>query len=275
MVIYCGRISIHDRATYCQQCFLVFGGVPKETALREGRLRCQGAFAHPIVAGCFWASNFPIVVSLFTRKMHVLAAVSCLACTLIVASTSSSTPVFGFLTGLLGFAFWYFRILVIPTLITVTVALPILHLVMKAPVWHLVSRVSAVGGSTSWHRFNLIDQTIARFPEWAFFGTKTTAHWGHHLFDVANFYVHQAVFGGVLTFSLFIGLMASVFVACNTIISRVPAKETFAAWCLGVTMMIHAANFIGLSYFGQITLLLFLHLACVSGLLNQYKKQRV
>src|SRR5690606_22754408 len=36
--------------------FSVFGGVPAETPIREGRLRCQGPFAHPILAGTFWAA---------------------------------------------------------------------------------------------------------------------------------------------------------------------------------------------------------------------------
>src|SRR5688500_14275639 len=33
--------------------FAVFGGVPAITIVRDDRLRCQGAFAHPILAGCF------------------------------------------------------------------------------------------------------------------------------------------------------------------------------------------------------------------------------
>ena len=36
--------------------FATLGGVREFTAVRDGRLRCQGAFVHPIAAGCFWAS---------------------------------------------------------------------------------------------------------------------------------------------------------------------------------------------------------------------------
>src|SRR5690606_31947238 len=40
--------------------FSIFGGVPAETPMREGRLRCQGPFAHPIIAGTFWAATLPL-----------------------------------------------------------------------------------------------------------------------------------------------------------------------------------------------------------------------
>ena len=40
------------------------GGVPEITVVREGRLRCQGAFAHPILAGCFWAEQLPLIAAL-------------------------------------------------------------------------------------------------------------------------------------------------------------------------------------------------------------------
>ena len=40
--------------------FSVFGGVPEITVVRYGRLRCQGAFSHAILAGCFWASLIPL-----------------------------------------------------------------------------------------------------------------------------------------------------------------------------------------------------------------------
>ena len=43
-------------ATTGRNMFSAFGGVPSLTVVRDGRLRCQGAFAHPILAGVFWAA---------------------------------------------------------------------------------------------------------------------------------------------------------------------------------------------------------------------------
>ena len=45
--------------------FYVFGGVPEFEEVREGRFRCQGPFRHPILAGTFPATLFPMLVGLW------------------------------------------------------------------------------------------------------------------------------------------------------------------------------------------------------------------
>lgn len=42
-----------------RNAFAIFGGVPLLTAVRNGAVRCQGPFAHPILAGTFGATIFP------------------------------------------------------------------------------------------------------------------------------------------------------------------------------------------------------------------------
>ena len=41
--------------------FAIFGGVPEFTFVREGKLRCQGAFRNPLLAGAFGATLFALV----------------------------------------------------------------------------------------------------------------------------------------------------------------------------------------------------------------------
>jgi hypothetical protein len=252
--------------------FAVFGGVPETTVMREGKLRCQGAFPHPIVAGSFWAAIFPLFIGLMRcgRAKIFLGGIGAIASLIIIYTCTSSTPVFGLLAGFVGLSFWLVRSAVIPTVLFVFMLVPILHLMMKAPVWHLISRISAVGGSTGYHRFNLIDQFINRFGEWALFGTKSTLHWGHFLFDVANQYVFQGVTGGVCTLGLFIASLVAAFVGIGKILSRLndQVENSFLVWCLGCSLFTHCACFIGISYFGQITQLLNLHLAIIAGLVS-------
>ena len=50
--------------------FSIFGGVPEYTDVREGRLRVQGAFAHPIIAGAFWATILPFAIALYRQRMR-------------------------------------------------------------------------------------------------------------------------------------------------------------------------------------------------------------
>ena len=45
--------------------FSIFGGVPEFTQIRDDRLRCQGPFGHPILAGTFGATLMPLMLSLF------------------------------------------------------------------------------------------------------------------------------------------------------------------------------------------------------------------
>ncbi|TRT46351.1 MAG: hypothetical protein EWV85_18765 [Microcystis aeruginosa Ma_QC_C_20070703_M131] len=252
--------------------FSSFGGVPEFTIIREGKLRCQGAFPHPIVAGCFWAACVPTFVALVAGigNSRVLGFFGTGCALVIVFASTSSTPVFGLLAVVIGLGFWWIRFLVTPSLIATLVAIPTLHMVMKAPVWHLISRISAVGGSTSDHRYQLIDQCIKRFDEWAFIGTKSTLHWGHFLFDVANYYVVQCVNGGLATFLLFMAILITAFSLVNRTLNCHGDDDIppYLVWAAGTCLLVHSFCFIGLAYFGQITQLLFLHLAIIAGLFS-------
>ncbi|MBW1687487.1 MAG: hypothetical protein JRS35_20820, partial [Deltaproteobacteria bacterium] len=84
--------------------FSAFGGVREFTAIREGRLRCQGAFTHPILAGCFWASLLPLMAAAWWRggAGRLLAVIGTSAAVLIIILCASSTPVIALLAVWLG-----------------------------------------------------------------------------------------------------------------------------------------------------------------------------
>ena len=48
--------------------FFALGGVPEFTQVREGRLRCQGPFMHPILSGTFGATSIPLFVGLWMHS---------------------------------------------------------------------------------------------------------------------------------------------------------------------------------------------------------------
>jgi len=50
-----------------------------------------------------------------------------------------------------------------------------LHMVMKAPVWHLITRIGSSG--SAYHRYALINQTILHFWQWWLFGTRSNGSW--------------------------------------------------------------------------------------------------
>lgn len=250
--------------------FATLGGVAESTLVREGRIRCQGAFPHPILAGCFWASLMPLMASLWwnERRQRCWVLVGLAAAAVIVLCCASSTPVISVMIGVLAAALYPLRRYLRAIRWTVLLGLFCLHVLMRAPVWHLLSRVKAVGGSTGWHRFHLIDQAIQRVGEWWLWGTASTAHWGIGLRDVTNQYVLEGVRGGLLTLALFVVLAALAFQGLGERLQRVehaPAQRAMV-WCLGVALFMHAMNFLAVSYFGQIMMLWYLILGLAGAL---------
>jgi len=189
-----------------QNLFSVFGGVPEITVIREGRLRCQGAYSHPILAGCFWASLIPMLVGRIYavrngRRKAVLGLIASLS---IIFMCCSSTPIVGLMAATASF-------LIVPISAhlrllrwTIVGSLLFLQMFMEKGVWHLLAKVSFVGGSTGWHRAHLIDQALAYWHEWILVGTDTYDHWDVFANDITNQYILEAIRGGAPTLSLFL-----------------------------------------------------------------------
>jgi len=250
--------------------FSVFGGVSEITRIRESRLRCQGAFSHPILAGCFWAALLPLIAAFWWKSVaaKVWAILGSLASMIIVLCCASSTPVLAVLGAMAGGLMFFFRKYMRPIRWAVAGLLVALHLMMKAPVWHLISRVSAVGGSTGHHRYILINGAIKYFHEWAILGTNSTAHWGYGAQDMTNQFILEGVRGGFSTFVLFIVVITLAFRE----VGRLWRKQTrhpyrlALSWALGVSLFVHCLNFFGVSYFGQIHIIWYLLLAMIGSL---------
>ncbi len=51
--------------------FSVLGGVPEFSEIRDGKLRAQGTFSHPILAGTFGATCLPWFVSLWFKQNKI------------------------------------------------------------------------------------------------------------------------------------------------------------------------------------------------------------
>jgi hypothetical protein len=246
-----------------QNPFALLGRVT--TTVREGTVRCAATFPHAIIMGLFWATLVPLFVG-FAREQArhrwlLWGAVA--ASTFMVVAAGSSTPrlTLAAVAGLLlAYPLRHYTAMGAWGSLAMLVGL---HVVMKAPVWHLLARVGVVSGSTGWHRFHLLDQAIRHFPEWMLLGTRSTSHWGWGLGDVTNQLILEAVRGGLITLVLF---CAIVFVLARAFarlaVHPVEKGESFLAWCGFVTLIGHILSFFGVSYFGQISMPWYLLLAC-------------
>jgi len=243
--------------------FAILGRVG--TAVREGRYRCQASFPHSIMLGLFWATLVPLFVGFARQDKSKLLFWSAMAASIfIVAATASSTPILTLLIVLFLLCGYKWRQCTVSAGWGILASLIALHIVMQAPVWHLISRISLVGGSTGWHRYILIDRAISHFGEWIFLGCRSTAHWGRGLSDITNQYILEGVRGGFVTLALFLVL---IYMALRTLLrlslQNQEHKQQFLAWCLFVAIFGHCIAFFGVSYFGQITVLWYMTLAMV------------
>lgn len=250
--------------------FAQLGGVPEITIVREGRLRCQGAFAHSILAGCFWAGVMPLMAAQWwcDSSARMWSAIGLVASTVIILLCASSTPIAAIGFGLVGGALFPLRRHLRYVRWGSVVLLLSLHLVMNAPVWHLISRIDVAGGSFGWQRYHLIDETIRHFDDWWLLGTHSTVRWGEDLYDVTNQFILEGVRGGALTLCLFVAMIGFSFQAVGRLCRSVEQDrpKLILAWALGVALFIHCMNFMAVSYFGQIEMVWYLLLATIASL---------
>jgi hypothetical protein len=250
--------------------FAVFGGVPEITMVREGKLRCQGAYSHPILAGCWWAASLPWIATLWFRggigRAQALLG-SALSITLVFFS-ASSTPILGVGMVFVGAGAYVVRGHMKRIRWGILFTLIALHMVMKKPVWHLLARIDIVGGSTGHHRYFLIDSAVNHFKSWALLGTRSTAHWGYFLSDVTNEYILHGVRGGFISMVLFILIVGYAYQGVGRMMRLYGHDPKLRArtWAVGVSLFAHSMMFIAVSYFGQIYVIWFLQLALIGSL---------
>lgn len=235
--------------------FFALGGVPEFTQIREGRLRCQGAFRHPILAGTFGATAIPLLVGLWRVQYRqpsycarcywgshihrvcflIKRASSCVSClprwiSLLDGQDSHQSHPMG-------------------------------HCDSAAGVARSNEGTSMVPyesfGRGRWRRGNyrsaLIDASISHFDEWWLIGTEYTSHWmptgvmsNPKMADIVNHYIAQGVSGGLLCLILFVWLLVQCFKATGKAIldeDRFSSSERFMIWALGCTVLGHAVSF--------------------------------
>jgi hypothetical protein len=256
--------------------FSVFGVVPEITMVREGHLRCQGPFAHPILAGTFGATLIPLFGGLWFmgRRSRLIAAIGFLSATTIALTPASSGPAMSYIFGILALFLWPLRRRMRLIRWSVVFGLISLHLVMKAPVWYLIARLSDLIGGTGWYRSYLIDRAIFHFSEWWLFGTTYTAHWikygastNPNMVDITNQFILEGVEGGLLKMALFIGIIVVCFRAIGRTLSRMsnqPISAKITLWSMGSALFAHVVSFMSVSYFDQMIVFWFLLLAMIS-----------
>lgn len=234
---------------------------------RGDRFRAMGCFAHPIIAGTFGAIILPLFVLLWQRDKNnrVAAALGIISATVITLASNSSTPVLAYVGGVLALCMWPLRNWMRAVRWSVVGVIILLHLVMKAPVWHLIARVDISGGSSSYHRFMVVDQCIQHFSDWWLMGVKSTFEWGWDMWDTANQYVSICDCSGLLPFILFMAIIVYGFKYLGKArrVAGRRERQKFL-WALGAALFANVVAFMGISYTDQIIVVWYGLLASIS-----------
>jgi hypothetical protein len=253
-------------------------GQPELSGLRLPGFRAKGSFAHAILAGTAGAVCLPLMLSIW-RKSWKLASLGMGACMTMMMASVSSGP---WVSGLAGVGFlllWPLRSRMGQVVFMTIVVYLILEIVMEAPVYHLIGGMDLTGTSSSWHRVELIDAAIRHLGEWWIAGTDYTAHWVpvYHDYrlsnprhtDITNHYIRMGVTGGLPLLILFAAVLIKGFLLLRTTLileaKRVPSDEV-VVWAVGASLCAHVASMVGVSYFDQTSVLLYMILASIGGM---------
>jgi hypothetical protein len=259
--------------------FSIMGGVPLVDAVREGRVRCQGPFQHPIAAGTFGGCFFPLMIGLWLQggSGRGAALAGIIGCIVITITAVSSGALMCVMAACIGLFLWrarnrmrLFRRAVVALLIALTI-------VMKAPVWYLIAKVSDLVGGGGWHRSYIIDLCVHHFSSWWLVGDSYSKRWSPdytgivgdpNSLDITNYYVAQCAAGGIWMFAAFIAIITCCFQIVGRLVhsdENLPWKRTFI-WTFGVCLAAYCTSFISSGVANQSGVFWHWLLAVVAGL---------
>jgi hypothetical protein len=255
--------------------FSALGGVPEVPEIRQGRIRAQGPFIHPILAGTVGSVSLPLFLGLW-RHHRGNAVVGVLASSAMVVASGSSGPIMSAIFATFALLLWPLRHYVRGLRWTAVVVYLVLMVVMTSPPYYLMGRIDIAGGSTGWYRARLIESSIEHLGEWWLAGTDYTRHWmptgvpwsPNHT-DIANHYLGMGVQGGLPLLLLFVLLLATGFSIVGRSVrlsQKIQSQNSFFIWALGASLFAHSVTAISVAYNDQSFLFLYFTLAAIAGI---------
>jgi hypothetical protein len=259
-----GICMICEQLTHINVFGLLEGGSGAAT-VRDGHVRA-GATLGPLFAGAFAGVLIPEFLWLWsTRRSRLKAGIGLAGATAMVITSYSSTSWMALMGSLLGLAFWPLRKKMRWVRWGLVTSLVGLQLVMKAPVWALISRVDLTGSSSSYQRYMLVNMTILNFGKWWMIGTPSYVNWGWDSWDLCNQFVAVALTGGLLTLIFYIAIFKRSFGAIGNARKRVAGdrQQEWLLWCMGSALFATVVAHFGINYAAQLIMGFFVLIACI------------
>jgi hypothetical protein len=264
-----------------QNGFSFLGGIEAANFIRDGRPRCFASFRHPSLLGTVGAALLPLYIGLaFDKAERTRAVLAIVLCLTIVWASNSGGPLQASFSCLVGWLFWKKRTEMRKVWWAIVALLVLMHMVMKAPVWYIIARLSSLSGGDGWHRSHLIDMAVQHIDQWWLMGMpiKDTSGWFPYDLittggaDITNQYIGFGLDGGVGAIVLFVVLLTRAFSMVGGALEQVrashrkPEELEYFMWGVGVMLMVHGVNWLGITYFDQTYAFWFMQLAALNNL---------
>jgi hypothetical protein len=258
-----GACMMSEQVTY-RNVFDFLGA--HEPTIRNGTLRSEGTLG-TLFGGTFAGVMIPPFLWLWTQKESKKAgALGLIGATAMMMASHASTSWLAYGSGVLGLCFWPLRRQMRVVRYGIVVTLVGLHLVMHGPVWSLIEKIDLTGGSSSYHRYMLVDNCIRHFSDWWLLGYKYYGDWGFDMWDLCNQFVATALTGGLITLVLFIMIYSRSFGTIGKKVKQVKADraQAWLLWSLGASLFANVVASFGINYMIELQVMLFVLIASTS-----------
>jgi hypothetical protein len=246
--------------------------------VREGRIRSQGVFQHSLTAGTFAATLMPLFVMLWrSGRARACAVVGLTGSTIMTICSNCSTPLSTFAASLFAISLWPLREKMRLVRRVLVITLISLHLVMKAPVWFLLAKIDLTGGSSGYHRAELVDLCIRHILDWWLIGTKDAGTWAWDIWDAQNQYVLVAETGGLAALIFMILMIKRLYARLGDARKSVrhSRRQQWSLWLLGSSLFAHLTAFFGINLFDQARMNWFMIIAAIVAITNSFSQATV
>lgn len=260
-----GVCMMNEQLTHINVFGLIAGG-SGAAVVRDGHIRA-GATLGPLYGGAFAGVLIPEFLWLWsTKKSRLKAALGLVGATAMVAASYSSTSWMALMGSVIGLAFWPLRKKMRLVRWGIVAVLVGLQMVMKAPVWALISRIDLTGSSSSFQRYMLVDMTIRTFGKWWLIGTPDYINWGWDSWDLCNQFVAVALTGGLLTLVFYVAIFKRGFSSIGKARKKAAGdrQQEWLLWCLGSSLFATVVTHFGINYMAQLIMGFFPLVACIS-----------
>jgi hypothetical protein len=241
---------------------------------RFGFARAVGPFSHAILFGGCFAMFLPLIYYLRREKgdwrtfAYIITGIALLG----ALSSMSSGPWVMVIVVIFCLAMEKHKKFIKPLFVFFVISCVLIGIASNRPFYHVIASWANPLGGASWHRAKLIDVAIERFDEWWMvgYGDKDPG-WGPMFgmarSDITNEYILNGVRYGILGIIVLCAVLAKSFRDLISTYRRMsdPIVKSLC-WAFGSLLFSVATAWISVSFFGQLSTLVYCSIGMIGSL---------